>query len=350
MPNTDNPDVSVLLAVHNGERYLEQSMRSVMAQTLRNIEIVVVDDASSDSSPDILKRLASEDPRIRILTLEKNLRLAGALNHGLDHVRAPYVARMDDDDIAHPERLETQKRFLDSHPEIYLAAASIDWIDENGGLIRRSVRPRDSFAVRWLARFSMSSSHPTFMFRRTLSDGSRPAYDPRQRLTEDHDLVCRLLKKGQKVVCLPDVLLSYRFHAGSVSRRKSKEQAQEAKEVCEAFQREELPEGLVQALSAVRELYFDFARPTPERTKAAFAGMRAMLAHDLTKAPDREAWLRRQTAQHLAWSLQRGGSSTAETARAFLRHAPDLLPALTLRKLETKRLLTGRLNSEPDIW
>ena len=349
MPNTDNPDVSVLLAVHNGARYLERSMRSVMAQTLRNIEIIVVDDASSDASPDILKQLASEDPRIRIVTQKENLRLAGTLNHGLTHVQAPYVARMDDDDIAYPERLEVQKRFLDTHPDIYLAAASIDWIDAEGAVLRRSVRPRDSFAIRWLARFSMSSSHPTFMFRRSLSDGSRPSYDPDRHLTEDHDLICRLLQKGEKVVCLPDVLLAYRFHAGSVSRRRTEEQAREAREICEAFQKAELPDHVVQALAPVRDLYFDFAPPTPERAKAAFAGMRAMLAHDLSQAPERGTWLRRQSAQHLAWSLQRAGASGTATLRAFLRHGPDLLPALALRKLETKRAL-GRLGSEPEIW
>ena len=339
-----------MLAVHNGEQYLETAIRSIMNQTLRNIEIIVVDDASSDSTPDILKKLQLEDSRITVVTSSENLRLAGSLNRGLSHVRAPYVARMDDDDIALPERLETQKRFLDTHEDVVLVAASINWINEKGHFLRRSVRPRDSFGIRWLARFSLTLPHPTFMFRRQLSDGSSPSYNVKWNLTEDHDFVCRLLRKNEKVVCLPDVLLNYRFHNKSVSRQKIKDQMQEAKHICEDFQKEELPEDIFLALKPVRELYFDLAPLSSERLEGAFAGMRAMLAHDLRGSPERAVWLRRQTAQHLVWCLQRCGASRALMVRAFAFHAFDMLLPLMLRKLETKRLLMGRLYTDPEIW
>lgn len=88
-----DPRVSVLLAVHNGVAFVEEAVRSMMQQTLREIEIIVVDDASTDETPTILAKLAAEDPRIRRVTLAENRRLPGALNAGLEVARAPLVAR-----------------------------------------------------------------------------------------------------------------------------------------------------------------------------------------------------------------------------------------------------------------
>lgn len=341
------PAVTVLLAVHNGQRYLEDALRSIMVQTLRDIEILVVDDCSDDDTPAILARLAAEDTRIRVLRAPENLRLAGALNHGLDHARGAYVARMDDDDFSFPERLDIEKRFLDAHPDITLVGSSIEWMDEDGRSLRRSVRARDSFAVRWTVRFFLNVSHPTFMFRRTLPDGTPLRYDRRWRLTEDHDFVCRLLQAGGQVVCLPDVLLRYRFHAKSVSRSKFHDQMAEAAEIGAAFQRAELPDEIYTALAPLRACYFHFAPATPDQVAGAFRGAMAMLAHDIARHPERAAWLRRQTAQFLVWALGRGNISKPALAGAFLRHAPTLIPALGLRLLETKGLLPGFMNSDP---
>lgn len=350
MPVDDtSPSVSVLLAVHNGERYLEQAIRSIMAQTLRDIEILVVDDASSDASPGIMDRLAAEDGRIRILRLEKNLRLAGALNHGLDHARAPYVARMDDDDWAHPNRLEVQKRFLDTHPDIDLAGASTQRMDEDGKTFRSRVRALDSFAIRWQARFLLNVSHPTFMFRTHMPDGQPVRYDADFPLSQDHEMICRLLLAGGQAVCLPDILLNFRFHKRSVSQSRFKEQVGISERICRSFQERELPDDIVVGLDPLRQLYFTAAPATPALAAGAFAGALAMLDHDMRHAPGRAAWLRRQTAQLLEWALGRGGLSRRAVLASFLRHAPGLLPALGLRALETKGALPW-LSSTPEVW
>ncbi|QDY70955.1 glycosyltransferase family 2 protein [Qingshengfaniella alkalisoli] len=345
----DQPEVSVLLAVHNGARYLESAVRSIMAQTLRNIEIVVVDDCSTDESPDILAQLAAEDSRIRLLRTPRNLRLAGALNYGLDHVRAPYVARMDDDDYSFPERLAIQKAYLDAHPDITLLGSSIEWMDAEGGFMRRSIRSRDSEAVRWSARFSLNVSHPTFMFRRHFPDGTMLQYDTQLHLSEDYELICRLLSAGGKVVCLPDVLLRYRFHSQSVSRKKFRAQVAESRDVGEAFQKRELPADIVEAIGPLRACFFGLAEVTPERLKGCFSGARAMLAHDIATNPSRARWYRRQTTQFVVWALERGGASTRQILLGFLRYAPDLFPALVLRRMETKRLLPKIFDSEPSV-
>lgn len=344
------PAVSVLLAVHNGERYLEEAVRSVLTQTLRDIEVVAVDDCSTDRSPRILDRLAREDPRLRVVTARENLKLAGALNLGLRHVRAPLVARMDDDDVAHPERLAVEKRFLDTHPDIALVGSSIDWIDADGAFLRRSVRPRDSFAIRWLARFVINLSHPTFMFRARLPDGSAPRYDPQWKLAEDLDFVCRLLSVPAEAACLPEVLLSYRYHAKSVSRTRVGAQLAEARQICLDFQRRELPADVVAAMAPMRECFFDFAPPTPERIAGVFAGARRMLEHDIARHPDRAHWMRRQTAQLVAWCLQRSRADRPAIAAAFLRHGRGLIPALGMRALEVKRWLPPGLYTDPPVW
>ena len=349
-PTGPDPQVSVLMAVYNGERYLESALRSVMGQTLRDIEIVVVDDCSTDDSPAILQRLAADDPRIRVFTAPRNLRLAGALNLGLDQVRAPLIARMDADDLCRPDRLEIQKRFMDTHPGITLTGTSIDWIDEHGALMRRSVRGRDSFTTRWVVRFFLSISHPTFMFRPALPDGTPLRYDAQIKLSQDHELLSRLLLGGAEIACLPDVLLSYRVHGAAVSVARRDEQRASSKRLCTEFQRRTLPPAVFDALAPVRACYFDNAPATPAQIAACFAGARAMLAHDIAAAPARAPWLRRQTGQFLVWVLQRGGASKAQIARAVLRHGPDMLPAMALRLVETRGWMPAALHSDPDVW
>ena len=345
-----NPDVSVLMAVHNGQRHVEAALRSVMEQSLRDIEIVVVDDASTDGSPEIVARLAREDARIRVLRSETNLRLAGALNHGLDHVRAPLVARMDDDDLAYPRRLEVQKAFLESHPDITLAGTSVDWLDDAGARTRQSVRSRDSFAIRWTCRFALNITHPTFMFRRNLPSGDAVRYDPDMFVAQDYDLVCRLLKAGGEVVCLLDVLLAFRRHSGSISTKKGVDQLRLAKRICHDFQKHELPSGLFERLAPMRDAFYDMTPRNDGEIRAIFDAARAMLDHDVATYPDRVAWLRRQTAQYLYWTLQRCGMPRSRIAKAFARHAPGSLPALGLRLLETRRLLPGKLYVDPSVW
>lgn len=342
------PAVSVLIAVHDGEAYLEVAMRSIMSQTLENIEIVVVDDASTDATPAILARLAAEDPRIRVARLETNRRLAAALNHGLALVRAPYVARMDADDIAYPDRLAVQKRYLDAHPEVILVGASVERIDADGRLLWRSHRPRDGFCVRWLARFSLTIQHPTFMFRRTAPDGTALAYDPARPLSQDHAFVCRALDHGA-VVCLAEVLLKYRVHGGAVTRTKATEQRRHSREICTAFQARELPGDIFDALAAFRDCYFGLEPVAPGTLGAVFAGARAMRAHDGARHPERRAWISRQLAQLLLSALQRGRLGKSAIALAFLRHGPDFLMPLALRALEIRRLMPRALSSDPDV-
>jgi hypothetical protein len=339
------PAVSVLIAVHNGMPYVDSAIRSMMDQTLREIEIIVVDDASTDETPAVLARLAAEDPRIRVLTNQTNLKLAASLNRGLSVARARLIARMDADDLSMPHRLAVQKAYMDAHPEVVLLGASVRKIDDTGRVIRTSIRGRDAVAVRWLARFNMPVDHPTFMFRR-LEDSSGPLrYDPALPLAQDYAFVSRVLDLGD-VVILPDVLLDYRMHDTSVTATHWRDQQRICAAVSLQRQMTELPEVLVAALAPFRQAYFGMSRVEPADV---FKGLRAMLAHDARVFPAHRRWMRRHAAQLAVLAFRRGGMGRHAVVRAFLTSGRDFLSALGLRFLETRQCLPRRMRRDPSL-
>ncbi len=126
----NNPEVSILMVVHNGERFLQVALDSILGQTFEDFEFIVIDDASTDASPPLLDACA--DPRIvRHRNAEKN-GLTRSLNVGLRLARGQYVARMDADDIAHHDRLALQVDFLNRHSDHVLVGSSYRLIDEHG--------------------------------------------------------------------------------------------------------------------------------------------------------------------------------------------------------------------------
>jgi hypothetical protein len=345
-PAVPVPAVSVLIAVHNGLPYVESALRSVMNQTFREIEIVVVDDCSTDATPALLDRLAAEDARIRLLRLATNHRLPGALNRGLELVRAPLVARMDADDLCHPTRLDVQKRFMEARPGVALISSSVRRIDAQGRRLSATPRPRDPAMCRWMMRFRLPLVHPAFMFRWPMPDGARPRYDPAFDLAEDHEFAIRVLDHGD-LVSLPDILLDYRVHAANTTSRNWVRQTGVARAAAEPFIARELPPAVAAGLAPFMAAFFGLERQDPA---AVFAGLRAMLAHDTARWPGRAAWLRRQTAQ-LAWdALQRSRMPKRARLAAFLGPGRDFLPHLMLRGAEIGGLLPRAWRSDPDVW
>ena len=340
------PSVSVLIAVHNGRPYVESAVRSIMEQTLREIEIVVVDDASTDDTPEVLCRLAAEDGRIRIERLSRNLGPAGAANHGLDLVRAPLVARMDADDLSYPSRLAVQKRYMDLHPEVVALGTSLRYVGPDGAPRHTAVRPRDPVMCRWVMRWRPPVGHPTMMMRRHLPDGSATLYDASYRIALDYDILERLSWQGE-IACLPDVLLDYRQHAASITGTKLSVQKDVGRAVSLRFLERDLPADVAAALVVPRRAFFDQARCDPAEV---FEGLRRLLRHDLDQHPSHAAWLWRQTAQLAHETLRRSGHSRAEVAAAFLRSGRDLLPSLVARFGEASSVLPRGLSTQPDLW
>lgn len=339
------PKVSVLLPVHNGSAYIESAMRSMMLQTLRDIEIVTVDDGSTDETPQILDRLKAEDSRIRILRPAKNLRLPRALNFGLDHVRGEYVARMDGDDLSLPGRLARQAAYLDANPKVILVGSGIQEIDSQSRPIRSKPFSADPFAVRWKMRFGMPFNHPTFMFRRAAMTAR---YDPEWTVSEDYEIITRISDLGQ-IVCLPELLLKYRIHTESITGTTWNRQIVEAKMLSERIQTRDLPHRIWEKLAVFRKGYFDLEPLSESEIKALFTAVREMHAHDIATSPDHARWLSRETAQVLWATLWRSGRRYGACLRPFLTEGRDFLPALLLYKLENKQRLPKALQSAIDV-
>ncbi len=210
----ETPRVSVVMPVHNGARYLAQAVESILAQTFTDFEFVIVDDGSTDDTPELLRRYEAADGRIRVYRQEK-AGLPASLNHGCRRARGAYLARMDADDIAFPDRLARQVEFLDRHPRVAMVGSAVVRIDGAGREIKRNVCPTSHAEIVAALREYTPFTHPTVMLRAealAALGGYREAYGP----AEDHDLWVRLSERYE-LANLPDPLLYYRVYPGQVS-------------------------------------------------------------------------------------------------------------------------------------
>jgi len=201
------PRVSVLMAVYNAAPYVEESLASVLGQSLCDLEVVVVDDGSTDGSAAIVERLARSDPRVR-LARQENRGLPAALNAGLTHARAPFVARMDADDISLPERLARQADFLDAHLDVAVVGGAVRTFGRaRGNVWRYPVNPADVAAA---LLFVNPIAHPAAMFRRAAVE-ALGGYDEGNRYGEDYALWA-VLSAEHRLANLAEVVLRYRVH------------------------------------------------------------------------------------------------------------------------------------------
>ena len=158
------PLISVLMCVHNGERYVTEAIESILAQTLPHFEFIIVDDASTDGTPAILEGFLSKDPRIQLFRLDENLGLTRALNFGLEKCAGKYIARIDADDRSLPERLQRQFDFLEQNPDHVAVACGHNIIDETGKTVRSTKDALDSWQIRWLGGFNPPRSASDVLF------------------------------------------------------------------------------------------------------------------------------------------------------------------------------------------
>jgi len=163
------PLVSVLLAVHDDARYVGAAVDSVLGQTLDDLELVVVDDASTDDTPDVLSGL--RDERVIVVRNDEQLGLAASLNRGLERASGRYTARLDADDVALPRRLVLQVTRMRAQPGLAIVGSDIADLDEAGRPGRVHELPRGAVAVRWHALFGAPFFHPTVLVdRKSLGD------------------------------------------------------------------------------------------------------------------------------------------------------------------------------------
>ena len=330
LQNGQGPSVTVLITVHNGLPYLESALRSVMGQSLRDIEIIVVDDASTDGTPDLLKTLAAEDTRLRVLRLDDNLGAYGAANRGLEMARGDYIARMDADDLSEPERLEVQKAHLEAHPEQVLVGSSVQRITADGRLRQVELRALDPFQVRWQARLNMPLFHPTYMFRRLAADGTALRYRT-DRIAQDYAFCVDALAHGD-VASLAPPLVRYREHDGSMTLTRRKAQDAAGRGIAEAFQAGDLPPDLCRAMIPVMDAIYELDKPID--AFGIFRGMRRLIAHTRVSRPDQIEWMRQHTGVLFRYVFTLRTPSPKRMWLSFALNGPDFI-APYLRHLKT---------------
>jgi glycosyltransferase involved in cell wall biosynthesis len=207
------PRVSVLMPVHNAERYLSEAIESVLGQSFGALELVIIDDGSTDGSPAIAERFAHGDPRVKLLRNPRNLGIVATRNRAFEaaDARSEYFAIMDGDDVCLPDRIARQVEFLDSHPEHALVGGNTLIIDEQGRVIGERVYPSEhAQIVKVIARYN-PIAQPTVMLRRSAL-AQVGTYDERYARCQDYDLWLRTAARF-KLANLPVFTLKYRISA-----------------------------------------------------------------------------------------------------------------------------------------
>lgn len=206
-----NPLVSVILCTYNGEKYIAETIESVLNQTYKNLELIVWNDGSTDSTEQIVKSYA--DNRIRYF-YNKNSGIGFSLSLACKEVKGKYISRIDDDDICMPNRIEKQVGYMESHPDCVLLSSSAYYIDENGKILNRCLMCTWNRVIKKTLKVGSATISPASLFRTDAyfkTCGFLPV-----KCAEDRILWSKMQKYG-KFHNLSDALIKYRLRGSSLS-------------------------------------------------------------------------------------------------------------------------------------
>ena len=212
----NSPTVSVVLPVFNCEKYIGAAIESIVTQTYRDFELVIVNDGSTDNTESIVRKFS--DPRIIYQKNEKNSGLIYTLNKAIETSKGKYIARMDSDDISLPDRLQQQCEFLEQHPDVGIVATTIINIDDNDRQLGAWELDRKTVSHSTIRKAMLREnciSHPSVMGKAELFH--RFPYQEQQKNVEDYDLWLRLLANNIQFAKIANPLLLYRIHEASVT-------------------------------------------------------------------------------------------------------------------------------------
>jgi glycosyltransferase involved in cell wall biosynthesis len=197
--------VSVLMCVYNSQKDIKEAIDSILNQTFKDFEFIIVNDCSTDNSASIIKGYT--DNRIKLLTNETNLGLAASLNVGLKEALGEYIVRMDSDDISLPNRLQTQVDYIDTHPNIGVCGS---WIKVFGEANYYWKPKANAEYLRCKLLFNTPLPHPTWIIRHSLIKQHNMYYSQTMRRAQDYDFLVRISDNAQ-LGCIQQCLLNYRY-------------------------------------------------------------------------------------------------------------------------------------------
>lgn len=212
-----SPLVSVIVPVYNAELYVAEAIRCILKQTYSNIELLVLNDGSDDSSLEILRSF--EDSRIILIQSDENRGLVYQLNRGIDRARGKYIVRMDADDTCVPERFERQVNFMESNHDIGLCGS---YVKVFGNVKWDWKMPVRDGSIRYSLLFGATFAHNAVIIRKEILDRFQIRYRKEAFPVEDYDMWLRLLEKT-KAANIPDFLTTYRIYGNQVTSKYEKE-------------------------------------------------------------------------------------------------------------------------------
>ena len=214
------PLVSVVMPVYNSEKHVGSAIESVLRQTFKVFEFIIVDDCSIDGSLEIIKKYSKKDKRIVIMKNSQNLGISESRNAGLARAKGQLVMNMDHDDICAPGRMRLQAQYLKQHPDVGIVGSDIDVINDDGKLIGERSFPKDDLAIRKMLMQYSPFAHPSTMIRSTAyarAGKYAKAFEP----ADDYELYFRV-GKFFKFGNLPAHLLKHRIHRSATTMKRAR--------------------------------------------------------------------------------------------------------------------------------
>jgi|GEM_PF-430860 len=336
------PVVSVLMSVHNGEKYLPETLDTLLAQTMRDFELVVIDDGSQDSTHEILQAYAERDARIKPVRNERNMKLPASLNRGLKLCRAPLVARADADDLYLPEYLETQVAHLQANPSVGVISSAFHVADADGTVLYTRYLPTEDQQIRFELLFMSRLLHPTTVFRTDLVRGAG-GYSEEHHGTEDYELWARL-RDFTQFANHPEPLVRYRRHSETISETKGNAGQRLSLSVSQGLLSQYL--GFVVTLEdadVLRAYFYGMAILNPRSVSRGSDLLKQILRQAAEReSPETVERFRRRTARHLMSYSFALVESDRSASRNLFWCALRMNPGGALPRKKTVRFL-GRL-------
>jgi glycosyltransferase involved in cell wall biosynthesis len=210
--------ITILMTVYNTAKFLPEAIESVLRQTVRDFEFLIIDDGSTDGSLEILEKYAAEDKRIRLIA-QKNTGCSQAWNYGFTLTDSDWIFRFDSDDVMYPQRLERQVAFIESHPGVKVVSCIVDYIDEHGVKIMTSkpvlMTKRDWQHYYSKCRPVVIPHTGAALHRQTVLEMGGYNYD----FFSDTYLFSRMMEAGHMIMLQPEILGGYRVHSSSIMSR-----------------------------------------------------------------------------------------------------------------------------------
>ncbi len=206
--------VSVVLPTYNGEKYLAQSIQSVLSQTYQNLELIIVDDCSTDGTPEVIRRFAEQDSRIQVIRNAENQKLPQSLNIGFRQAAGGYLTWTSDDNFYEEHALEVMVQTLDQNPDCGMVYCDMTCVFEDGIKVSRPALDIEQFYVDDVVG-------ACFLYRKQVLE-TVGEYDPDMALVEDYDYWLRI-RQQYEIIHIPQCLYQYRYHSGSLTMRKERE-------------------------------------------------------------------------------------------------------------------------------